>query len=104
MIGRKIGDELDGGIAGALGYKLKITGGSDLSGFPIRSDVSGPRRVGILLSGKPGFKSKRKGERRKKQVRGNIISDQIVQVNTTVIEAGSKSLDELIPMKKEEKK
>lgn len=104
LIGRKIGDEVDGGVVNAPGYKLKITGGSDISGFPMRSDVSGPRRVDVLLSDQPGFRPEEKGERKRKSVRGDVISDQIVQVNTMVTEEGSKPLDELILQKKEEKK
>ena len=49
IIGKKIGDKLEGGSFGAEGYTVEITGGSDLAGFPIRRDVSGPRRVGVIL-------------------------------------------------------
>ena len=110
LLGKKIGDKLDGGAVGAEGYELEITGGSDNSGFPMRKDVSGPRRVGVILSSGTGFRKLGKGVRAKRNVRGNIISDQIVQVNTKVITAGSKPLEELFPKsaagteKKDEKK
>ncbi|MFP3190963.1 MAG: S6e family ribosomal protein, partial [Thermoproteota archaeon] len=35
LIGLKIGDVFDGAILGLKGTKLKITGGSDNSGFPM---------------------------------------------------------------------
>jgi small subunit ribosomal protein S6e len=110
LIGKKIGDKLEGGAVGADGYELEITGGSDSSGFPMRKDVSGPRRVGVILSSGTGFRKLGKGVRAKRNVRGNIISDQIVQVNTRVLTAGSKPLAEIFPKaaagseKKEEKK
>ena len=41
----------------------------------------------------------------KKTVRGNVITDEVVQLNTIVVQAGSKPLEELFPpTKKEEKK
>ena len=108
IIGKKILDKLEGGVVGAEGYELEITGGSDLAGFPMRRDVSGPRRAGIIISSGPGYRTEGKGMRRKRHVRGNIISDQIVQVNAKVSSAGSKPLEELFPKaageKKEEKK
>jgi small subunit ribosomal protein S6e len=108
LIGKKIGDKLEGGLVGADGYELEVTGGSDLAGFPMRSDVSGPRRVGVILSSGAGYRTAGKGNREKRNVRGNIISDQIMQVNAKVVAAGSRPLDELFPKaageKKEEKK
>ena len=110
LLGKKIGDKMEGGAFGAEGYELQISGGSDLAGFPMRSDVSGPRRAGVILSSGPGFRTSGKGTREKRNVRGNIISDQIVQVNTKVVTAGSKPLEEIFPKaaagaeKKDEKK
>ncbi|VVC01583.1 30S ribosomal protein S6e [uncultured archaeon] len=108
LIGKKMGDKLEGGALGADGYTLEITGGSDLAGFPIRRDVSGPRRAGVILSSGTGFTKHEKGVRAKRNVRGNIISDQIMQVNAKVSSYGSKGLEELFPKaageKKDEKK
>ena len=96
LVGLKIGDEIDASLVGLSGYKLKITGGSDKNGFPMKKDVDGPRRIRSLLSGGLGFKPKSDGQRRRKTVRGNTISDDIVQINTIVTEKGSKSIDELL--------
>ncbi len=80
FIGKKIGDELEGSVLG-LPDKLQIMGGSDKDGFPMRSDVHGGVRKAILMSGGTGFKAKAKGERRRKMIRGNVITDDIVQLN-----------------------
>ncbi len=84
LLGLKIGDEIDGSLVGLKGYKLVITGGSDISGFPMRPDIPGPVKKGVLLSGPPGFHPRERGERRRKTVRGNTIAPDIVQINTKI--------------------
>lgn len=96
LIGLKIGEEFDASMVGLEGYQLRITGGSDKNGFPMKRDVPGPRRIRSLLSGGVGFKPTRKGQRRRKTVRGNTLSDDIVQVNTIVVKKGKKSITEIL--------
>jgi small subunit ribosomal protein S6e len=96
LIGMKIGDEFDASQVGLKGYELRITGGSDKNGFPMKKDVDGPRRIKSLLSGGVGFKPRRKGQRRRKTVRGNTISDDIVQINTLVVKKGEKPIEDLL--------
>ncbi len=85
LVGMKIGDVLDGSLVGLKGAKLKITGGSDYSGFPMRPDIHGGVKKRVLLSGPPGFHPREKGERRRKIVRGNTITEDIVQINTVIV-------------------
>ena len=96
LVGKRIGDEIPVSELGInlsdifgeeipAGARLKIKGGTDRDGFPMRPDVHGPRRVKILLSRGPGFKPKERGERRKKTVRGNTISPDIVQINAVLV-------------------
>ncbi|MBU0532382.1 30S ribosomal protein S6e [Candidatus Micrarchaeota archaeon] len=101
IIGKKIGDDLDGNLIGAAGYLLELTGGSDGSGFPMRKEVYGAAKKNILTAKGVGFYTKRKGERRRHYVRGNTYSAEIMQVNTRVKKAGATPLDQLF--KKEEK-
>lgn len=101
IVGKKIGDTLDGGFVGAGGYKLELTGGSDASGFPMRVDIAGLRKGKFLVTKGVGFKTKRKGVRRRKTLRGNIYSNDSAQVNSKVLEYGPTALDEIF--KKEEK-
>ena len=86
LIGRKLGEEIDGTALKLSGYKLKITGGSDKDGFPMRPNIHGGIRIGAILSEGVGFHSTRKGERKRKTLRGNVITDSIVQINMKVLE------------------
>src|SRR5205807_1669223 len=80
----KLGEDLDGLYVGLPGYKLQITGGSDKDGFPMRHDLPGPRRKGLLVSGGVGFHPVRPGMRQEKSVRGNTRSPDILQVHLKV--------------------
>lgn len=102
LTGKKIGEEFDGGIVGLDGYTLEITGGSDKDGFPMRDSIEGPARRKILLEDGAGLKEDEDGVRRRKSVRGNTVSEDIQQLNTTVSEEGSKSVEELFSEEGEE--
>lgn len=86
LYGKKIGDILDGSILGFSNTKLKITGGSDKDGFPMRYDFPGMRRKRVLLTGGVGFHPKMDGIRKKKNIRGNTVGEDISQINFLVIE------------------
>lgn len=86
LIGLKIGDKFDGSPMGLVGFTLQLTGGSDKDGFPMRPDLTGTARKKALMSSGPGFRSTRKGLKRRKYVRGNTISTDIMQVNCKVVE------------------
>jgi small subunit ribosomal protein S6e len=90
LFGIKISSEIDGAMIGFPGYKFVLTGGSDKDGFPMRSDVHGAVRKRILLSSSPGFHPKRPGQRKRRTVRGNMISDEIAQINLKVTEKPEK--------------
>jgi len=100
--GLVIGDEFDGGIVGLDGYTLKVTGGVDKNGFTMKKDVPGTRRIKSLLSGGIGYHPKSDGVKRRKTVRGNTIADDIVQVNTVVVSAGSKAIADILGVGDEE--
>jgi len=96
LIGKKIGDEVDGIFISLPGYKLLITGGTDKDGFTMRADLPGLARRRLLLSEGRGFNATEKGIRRKKSVRGNTISLDVVQINMKVIKYSSKPIDSLL--------
>jgi small subunit ribosomal protein S6e len=56
----------------------------------MRGSVHGGVRRNVVLSGGTGFTPHEKGERRRKAVRGNVITDEIVQINTKIVEKPKK--------------
>ena len=58
FLGKRIGDVVDGIFVGEgdktlAGYKLEITGGSDKTGTPMRSDLDGGTRQSVLVTAQP---------------------------------------------------
>jgi small subunit ribosomal protein S6e len=99
LVGKRIGEEFNGDILDLTGYVLEITGGTDKDGFPMYPGLKGMGRKKMLLSGKPGFKPSQKGQRKRKTVRGDTISESIVQINAKIIKVGEKPLDQIITKK-----
>jgi len=85
LIGLKIGDTIDGSLVGLPGKKLMITGGSGKAGEPMRPDVQGGVKKRLLLAGPPGYHPPKEGMRKRKLIRGNTITEDIVQINTKII-------------------
>ena len=91
--GMLIGQSINGGLIGFPNYEFEITGGSDASGFPMRKDVHGPVKKKILVSKKGiGYKPKRKGQKRRKTVRGNEITFDMTLINLKVLKYGETEL------------
>jgi small subunit ribosomal protein S6e len=105
LIGRRIGEIIDGTIVNLPGYKAQIRGGSDKDGFPMRPSVHGGVRRSVVLSGGVGFNPQDQGMRRRKSVRGNVITDEIVQINVKITEKpkGAKEAKKERPKEKEKK-
>lgn len=83
LVGSRIGNVIDAAVIGIAGGKLKITGGSDKSGTPMRSDVHGGVKKYVLLSTGVG----NRGEARvRKLVRGNMVTEEIYQLNCKLVE------------------
>jgi small subunit ribosomal protein S6e len=83
FLGSRIGSIIDASTIGVAGGKLKITGGSDKSGTPMRSDVHGGVRKYVLLSTGVGNRSE---ARVRKLVRGNMVTEEIYQLNCMLVE------------------
>ena len=80
LLGLELGNETDASIVGLTG-KLKLTGGSDKSGVPMRTDVHGAARKRVLLVKGVGLQDVEYGQRKRKLMRGNIVSEEIYQLN-----------------------
>jgi len=103
FLGLQIGNETDATIVGLKG-KLKITGGSDKSGVPMRSDIHGAARKRVLLTKGVGLQDAETGERVRKLMRGNTISEEIYQLNCKYDGELPVEAPEEIPENSEEKK
>ena len=86
FIGRKTGETLDGAVVDLPAHKVQLMGGSDKDGVPMRPNVHGGVRRAVVLSGGAGFNPTRKGARKRKTVRGNVITDEIVQINMKIVD------------------
>lgn len=97
FVGRELGEEVDGSPVGLEGYSLRLTGGSDTAGRPLRKDVAGPNLTEVMLAGRStGYHPDREGERRRVTVRGREVTDEVVQINATISERGEQSVHELL--------
>jgi small subunit ribosomal protein S6e len=83
LVGINIGSTIDASIIGVAGGKLKVTGGSDRSGTPMRADVHGGVKKYVLLSTGVGNRSE---ARIRKLVRGNMVTEEIYQLNCMLVE------------------
>lgn len=99
LVGKSIGDIVEGKEFGAdlEGYQLEMSGGSDISGFPLSKDAGGIGLKRVLLSKGWGMKDTRDGVRLRKTVRGKVISEKVVQINMKVLKHGKKKLEEVFP-------
>lgn len=96
LVRKKIGDEVDGMFLGLPGYKVKITGGSDKDGFPMRPEIPTAIRKRLLVSDSIGYRpTDYPGKREKVSLRGSEISPDTVQINTKVVTHGPKAIAEL---------
>lgn len=85
LVGVRIGSVIDSSVIGIAGGKVKVTGGSDKAGTPMRSDVHGGVKKYVLMSEGVGAKNL-EGGRIRKLVRGNMITEEIYQLNLRLVE------------------
>ena len=108
LLGLQLGNETDAAIVGLNG-KLKLTGGSDKSGVPMRNDIHGAARKYVLLSKGVGLQAAEIGQRVRKLMRGNTVSEEIYQINCKFngelpVEAPAEDAAESTEEKTEDKK
>lgn len=94
LIGKQIGDTVNGDVLELAGYEFEITGGSDSTGHPMRKDVHGPTRKRILIANGVGMKKDdRKGTRKRKLLAGNTIHENTAQINLKVTKRGKDPIE-----------
>ena len=81
------------------GYVVRIAGGNDKQGFPMKQGVLTNGRVRLLLSkGHSCFRPRRSGERRRKSVRGCIVDSNLSVLALVVVKKGDKDIPGLTDM------
>jgi small subunit ribosomal protein S6e len=91
LVGRRLGETIDGAALGLGGHKVKITGGSDKDGFPMRPDIHGGVKTRVVTAQGVGFHPSSKGQRRRKTLRGSVITEEAVQINMKIVEKPKKT-------------
>uniref|UniRef100_A0A0K3CUJ6 40S ribosomal protein S6 n=1 Tax=Rhodotorula toruloides TaxID=5286 RepID=A0A0K3CUJ6_RHOTO len=84
------------------GYVVRITGGNDKQGFPLKQGVLVPHRVRLLLAkGHSCYRPRRTGERKRKSVRGCIVGSDVRALHLVVVKQGENDIpgltDEVLP-------
>uniref|UniRef100_W5MZ39 40S ribosomal protein S6 n=1 Tax=Lepisosteus oculatus TaxID=7918 RepID=W5MZ39_LEPOC len=75
------------------GYVVRISGGNDKQGFPMKQGVLTTGRVRLLLSkGHSCYRPRRTGERKRKSVRGCIVDANLSVLNLVIIKKGEKDI------------
>jgi len=75
------------------GYVFKITGGNDKQGFPMKQGLLTAARVRLLVStGHTCYRPRKQGERKRKSVRGSIVSSDLSVLNLVVVKKGEKDI------------
>jgi small subunit ribosomal protein S6e len=89
---RRMAQEVDGSVLGEEfdGYILRVSGGNDKQGFPMRQGILTNTRVRLLMQkGHSGYRQRRAGERKRKSVRGCIVGNDIAVLNLVITQVGA---------------
>jgi small subunit ribosomal protein S6e len=102
---KRLSQEVSGDTLGDefKGYVFKIMGGCDKQGFPMKQGVLTQGRVRILMHrGTSCFRGygRRNGERRRKSVRGCIVSPDLSVLNLVIVKQGDNHLPGLTDTEK----
>jgi len=92
---KRISHEVEGDSLGDefKGYVFKITGGNDKQGFCMRQGVLTAARVRLLMSeGSAGYRPRKRGERKRKSIRGCVVSAELSVLNLVVLKKGEKDI------------
>jgi len=91
---KRMSQEVEGDVLGDefKGYILRISGGNDKQGFPMKQGILCNHRVRLLMKGGTCYKPRRSGERRRKSVRGCIVNHDISVLALVVVKKGEKEI------------
>lgn len=92
---KRMGQEVEADFLGDewKGFVLKITGGNDKQGFPMKQGVLLAGRTRLLLSaGHSCYRPRRTGERRRKSVRGCIVGADLSALALVITKSGEATI------------
>merc|ERR1712157_319878 len=79
-----------------MGYVVRVTGGNDKQGFPMKQGVLIHNRVKLLLKkGHSCYNPGRTGERKRKSVRGCIVNHNLSILNLAIVKKGEGEIEGL---------
>jgi small subunit ribosomal protein S6e len=90
-----MGQDVDAATLGDewKGYQLRITGGNDKQGFPMKQGVLTQGRVRLLLGkGHSCYRQRRAGERKRKSVRGCIVDGNLSVLSMIIVKKGDNEI------------
>lgn len=88
LYGKKINDQFDGAAISPqfAGCVVQIVGGNDYQGIPMNPKQATTKRIRLFLSrGDIGYRCRRHGVRRRKTVRGSVVSNETQVVNVILV-------------------
>merc|ERR1719420_2697000 len=72
---------------------MKISGGNDKQGFPMKQGILTNQRVRLLFKkGMSTFRERRKGCRKRKSVRGCIVGPDLAIMNLVIVKKGAEEV------------
>jgi len=75
------------------GYVVRIAGGNDKQGFPMKQGVLTSGRVRLLMSkGHSCYRPRRTGERKRKSVRGCIVDSNLSVLALSIVKKGEQEI------------
>jgi len=82
-----IGDKVDCSVIGIPGYEVKITGGSDIAGFPMKKGIHQERARVMVGEGR---------DRKRRTYAGERTHKNISQINAKIIKKGDVPIEEIL--------
>jgi len=93
---KRISAEVAGDVLGEefAGYIFRISGGNDKEGFAMKQGILTNQRVRILFrDGMSCFRIRKRGERKRKSIRGCIVSADLSVLNLVIVKKGNAEID-----------
>jgi len=95
---KRISQEVDAGCLGDewKGYVVRVSGGNDKQGFPMKQGILTNNRVRLLMRrGTSCYRERRSGERRRKSVKGCVVDSNLSVLALTIVKKGEQEIDGL---------